>query len=60
LGSDSNYFWHLFDFASLVHLTVAVPAPLAGTPPFASRCAPMVSGDAPTIGAAKEMYARNM
>jgi hypothetical protein len=35
---------------------MAEPAPLAGTPPSASRCAPMLSGDAPTIGAAKVMW----
>jgi hypothetical protein len=38
----------------------AEPAPLAGTPPSASRFAPMLSGGAPTIGAAKERLARNM
>ena len=38
----------------------AEPAPLEGTPPSASRCAPMLSGDAPTIGAANEAHARNM
>ena len=32
---------------------LAEPAPLADTPPSASRCPPMLSGDAPTIGAAK-------
>ena len=35
----------------------AGPAPLAGTPPSASRFAPMLSGGTPTIGAAKEMDA---
>ena len=39
---------------------LAEPAPLVGTPPSASRFAPMLSGDAPTIGAAKEAHARNM
>ena len=37
---------------------LAEPTPLVGTPPSASRCAPMLSGDAPTIGAAKAMDAR--
>ena len=35
------------------------PAPLAGAPPSASRCAPMLSGDAPTIGAANKICARD-
>jgi hypothetical protein len=37
---------------------LAEPAPLAGTPPSASRFAPMLSGDAPTIGAANKVCAR--
>jgi hypothetical protein len=45
---------------SVARPALAEPAPLAGTPPSASRFAPMLSGDAPTIGAAKEAYARNM
>ena len=39
-------------------MVISEPAPLAGTPPSASRIAPMLSGDAPTIGAAKEICAR--
>ena len=35
---------------------LAEPTPLAGTPPSASRFAPMLSGDAPTIGAAKARW----
>ena len=38
---------------------LAEPAPLAGTPPSASRFAPMLSGDAPTIVAAKEICAHD-
>jgi hypothetical protein len=36
---------------------MAEPAPLVGTPPSASRCAPMLLGGAPTIGAANKVCA---
>jgi hypothetical protein len=42
---------------SVARPALAEPAPLAGTPPSASRCDRMLSGGAPTIGAANSFYA---
>ena len=59
IGVRFQFFGCYFDFVASAHLTFAEPAPLAGTPPSASRCAPMLSGDAPTIGAASCIYSRD-
>ena len=41
-----------------IPILLAEPVPLADTPPSASRFAPMLSGDAPAIGAANQICAR--